>query len=230
MPGIVFKKVNRLPSNIITEFAKLPSSIISDAQGRNNTMDASIKPLRSDWKMIGSAITVKAMVGNNLGVHQALYLAKEGDIIVVDGNGFENIAMWGGIMTEIAVKRKLAGLVVDGSIRDVESAIELNFPIFSRSISPRGPHKGWGDDVNVPISCGGVPVLPGDIILGDSDGIVVVHKRFAVEVLKHSKERIEMEKRWTQELKDGKTTFEVIGLNKNVEFFSIREFDEAFDD
>lgn len=230
MPGIVFKKINRLPNQIINKFAKIPSSIISDAQGRNNTMEASIKPLKINWKIVGSAITVKAMVGNNLGVHQALYLAKEGDILVVDGNGFENIAMWGGILTEIAVKRKIAGLIIDGSIRDVDEALKLNFPIFCKGVSPRGPHKGWGDDVNVPISCGGVPVLPGDIIIGDADGVVVIHKRFAEDVLKSSKKKIEKEKKWIQELKEGKTTLETIGLNKNIEFFSIKEIDEAFDD
>jgi len=230
MPGIVFKKVNRLPNQIINEFANLDSSIISDAQGRNNTMDASIKPLKTNWKIVGSAITVKAMIGNNLGVHQALYLAEEGDVIVVDGNGFENIAMWGGIMTEIAVKRKIAGLIIDGSIRDIDEALKLNFPIFCKGVSPRGPHKGWGDDVNVPISCGSVPVLPGDIIIGDSDGVVVIHKRFAEDVLKRSKEKLEKEKKWIQEIKDGKTSLEAIGLDKNVEFFSIKEIDEAFDD
>ena len=230
MPGIVFKKVNRLPRNIIKEFGQIPTSIVSDAQGRNNTMDASIKPLKSDWKITGSAVTVKAMVGNNLGVHQALYIAQENDVIVVDGNGFENIAMWGGIMTEIAVKRKITGFIVDGAIRDVDTALKLNFPIFCKGITPRGPHKGWGDDINVPISCGGVPVLPGDIILGDAEGVVVVHKKFAEKVLKDSKERIEMEKRWNQDIKSGKTSLEAIGLKKNIEFYSVKEIDEAFDD
>ncbi len=230
MTGIVFRKINRLPIKILEGFAKLPTCIVSDAQGRNNTMDAPIKPLKSDWKISGSAITVKAMVGNNLGVHQALNCAKENDIIVVDGNGYENIALWGGIMTEIAVNKKIGGLIVDGSIRDVERALELDFPIFCKGVSPRGPHKGWGDDVNVPISCGGVAVLPGDLILGDSDGVVVIHKKFAESVLKLAKERTQLEKNWVQEIKNGKTTIEAIGLTKNVKFFSIREINEAFDD
>ena len=89
MPGIVYKKINRLSNKIIKEFANLSTSIISDAQGRNNTMNAAIKPLKNDWKITGPAITVKAMVGNNLGVHQALKYAKENDIIVIDGNSFE---------------------------------------------------------------------------------------------------------------------------------------------
>jgi len=230
MTGIVFKKINRVPDEILKGFTSIPTSIISDAQGRNNTMDASIKPLKSEWKIIGSAITVKTMVGNNLGVHQALNYAKENDIIVVDGNGYENIAMWGGIMTEIAVNKKIAGLIVDGSIRDIESALELDFPIFCKGVTPRGPHKGWGDDVNVPISCGNVPVLPGDIIVGDCDGIVVVHKKFAESVLKIAREKIQMERNWIEEIKNGKSSLEAIGLQKNVEFFSIKEIDEAFDD
>ena len=230
MPGIVFKKINRLSNEIIKEFANLPTSIVSDAQGRNNTMDAAIKPLKNNWKITGSAITVKAMVGNNLGVHQALNYAQEGDIIVVDGNNYNNIALWGGIMTEIAVEKKIGGLIVDGSIRDVDKALDHDFPIFCRGISPRGPHKGWGDDVNVPISCGGVPVLPGDIIIGDSDGVVVIHKKFVAFVLKRAKEKTLLEENWIQQIKNGKTTLEAIGLIKNIDFLSIKEIDKAFDD
>ncbi len=193
-------------------------------------MNSSIKPLKSGWRISGSAITVKAMVGNNLGVHQALYIASKGDIIVVDGKGFEDIALWGGIMTEIAVKREIAGIIIDGSIRDLDIALNFDFPIFCRNISPKGPHKGWGDDVNVPISCGGVPVLPGDIIVGDSDGIVVIHKKFAEDVLAISKKIVNGEKEWLDDIRKGKTSLEAIGLQKNVELFSIKEIDEAFDD
>lgn len=230
MTGFVFAKINRVEKEIIEDFKKIPISIVSDALGRNNTMHAAIKPLKKDWKIAGPAITVKAMVGNNLGTHQALYLAQEGDIIVIDGNGFENISLWGAIMSEVAQERKIQGIIIDGSIRDYKESIDFDIPIFCRNVTPRGPHKGWGDDINVPISCGGVPVLPGDLILADEDGIVVVHKKMASEILKIAQKKLVAEKEWISEVRKGKTTLEAIGLDKNVEFFKIKTRDEAFDD
>lgn len=230
MPGFVFTKINRVEKEIVEDFKNIPTSIVSDALGRNNTMHAAIKTLKKGWKIAGPAITVKAMVGNNLGAHQALYLAQEGDIIVIDGNGFEDISLWGAIMSEVAQERKIQGIIIDGSIRDYQESIDLDFPIFCRNVTPRGPHKGWRDDINVPISCGGVPVLPGDLILADEDGVVVVHKKMARETLKIAQKKLAAEKEWISEVRKGKTTLEAIGLDKNVEFFKTKTRDEAFDD
>ncbi|MDF1539490.1 MAG: RraA family protein [Candidatus Thorarchaeota archaeon] len=230
MPGNIYTKINRPSKEIIDLFKEIPTGIASDAQGRSNTMHAEIKGLKRDWRILGPAITVRCMAGNNLAIHQALYLAEPGDIIVVDGTGITTVSLWGTIMTEVARSRDLAGVVIDGSIRDFTESVDLNFPIFCRGVTPRGPHKGWSDDINVPISCGGVPVHPGDIILGDGDGVVVIPKGMAKDISEKAERQMKKEKAWLEEIRKGKTTLEAIGLQKNVDWLGVNKHEQAYDD
>jgi regulator of RNase E activity RraA len=172
----------RLDTALIDAFRGLASSNIADAMGRFGFMDPGIQS-RSGLPLCGLAVTVNARPADNLMVHKALQVAQPGDIVVVSTGGNITSAVFGELMCRTAVAAKLGGLVVDGPIRDVDGITTLGFPAYSRSISPGACDKDGPGEINVPISCGGTVVAAGDLIVGDRDGIAVVPRAHASEVL-----------------------------------------------
>lgn len=150
------------------------AAAVSDCLERGMAMDGGIKPLDAAMRLVGQARTVRCMVGDNSALHAALTLCRPGEILVVDAGGFLGTAVWGGLMTEAARRKDIAGIIVDGAVRDSAEIIALAFPCFARGAVPAGPHKGFGGAIDVPISCGGVAVHPGDLIIADGDGVTVV--------------------------------------------------------
>ena len=223
MPGVINKTVKRSSKEVIDGFKGIPTTIISDAMNRMNCMIAEIKPLVSDIHTVGSAVTIQAMVGCNIMSHKAIYVAEPGDMIVFDARGHKNTSVWGFLQTKACVIRKLAGVVIDGTIRDSKEIRESRFPVFCRGVTPAGPHKGWGDSINIGIQCGGVSVNPGDIVVGDDDGVVVVPCEKAEEVLKESRNRLQIEKEWFEKLEKGISTMEILGLDKKIAELGVRE-------
>jgi 4-hydroxy-4-methyl-2-oxoglutarate aldolase len=154
--------------------ASLPTAALSDAQTGLTTMHPAIRNRTPGLKLAGPAVTVQCLVGSIITVHQALAAAEPGSVLVVDGLGDHVSALFGELMGRDARAARLAGIIVDGAIRDVAGLGELGFPTFSRWVTPRvGTNRRLGR-INVPISCGGIPVTPGDWVVGDDDGVVVV--------------------------------------------------------
>jgi 4-hydroxy-4-methyl-2-oxoglutarate aldolase len=176
--------------NIIKEFLSVPTTCISDAMDGLNNFHPSIKPLKEAYKVAGRAFTVKIPVGENLSVLEAISKAKPGDILVVDAKGDQYRAVAGDFVLGMAQTLGIGGLVVDGVIRDIVGVKELNFPVFSRGTTVAASGKTGLGEVNVPISCGGVPVIPGDIIVGDADGVVVIPQALEQEILLKSIEKM----------------------------------------
>jgi regulator of RNase E activity RraA len=172
----------RLGGDVLARFKGLASSNIADAMGRFGFMDPGIRS-RSGLPLHGLAITVNARPADNLMVHKALQLAEPGDIVVVSTGGNVTSAVFGELMCHTAVARRLGGIVVDGAIRDVDGITRLGFPAFSRSVCPGGCDKDGPGEINVAVSCGGTVVAPGDVIVGDLDGLAVVPRAHAEEVL-----------------------------------------------
>jgi regulator of RNase E activity RraA len=172
----------RLDPSLVGAFRGLASSNVADALGRFGFMDPGMQS-RSGLPLCGLAITVNARPGDNLMVHKALQLAEPGDVVVVSTNGNTTSAVFGELMCRTASARGLGGLVVDGAIRDVEGITALGFPAFSRTVTPGGCDKDGPGEINVAVSCGGAVVHPGDIVIGDRDGIAVVPRADAAEVL-----------------------------------------------
>lgn len=197
---------------------------------RSQYMAAGIKCLLSETHIAGQAITIDNMVGNNLMSHMALGIAQPGDVIVIDAKGHLDTSVWGGIQTISAKKNGLAGVVIDGTVRDRKEIVGLGFPVFCRGVTGKGAHKGWADNINVPISCGGVPVLPGDLILGDDDGVAVIPFDQAEAVLATSRKRMEEEKEWIRGIEAGQSTLEAINLRKNIDFLKIETYNHAWND
>ena len=175
--------VPRPPAELVARFREHASSNLADAMGRFHFMDFGIRP-RSGLPLCGVAVTVDARPGDNLMVHKALEVAQAGDIVVVNTNGNTTSAVFGELMCRTAVGAKLGGIVVDGAIRDVEAITTLGFPAFSRAVCAGGCDKDGPGEVNSPIACGNTVVMPGDIVVGDEDGVVIVPREEAEEVLR----------------------------------------------
>lgn len=204
-PGFtVIKVIERPDPSLIVQFAGLVAANISDVQGRQNTLDARIKPIYQPMpRLCGPAITVKTRPGDNLVPFKAIEVAQPGDVIVIAGAYDPNYTVWGGIMSAMAKSKGIAGVVTDGLVRDVEQTQEVGFPVFATGLTPCGPTKDGVGQLNLPISCGGVVVFPGDIVVGDGDGVVVVRRAEAAEVLQRTHARVALEQSWLERIARG---------------------------
>lgn len=172
----------RPEAELVRKFCDFASANLADAMGRFHFMDPGVRS-RTGLPLCGIAVTVMVRPGDNLMVHKAMEIAQPGDIVVVSTNGNTTNAVFGELMGHSAVASKLGGLVVDGAVRDVEELIALRFSVFSRSVSAGGCDKDGPGEINVPIACGNTVVTPGDIVVGDSQGVVVIPQQDAVDVL-----------------------------------------------
>ncbi|WDL97742.1 RraA family protein [Alicyclobacillus sp. ALC3] len=189
------------------------TATLHEASGQQGALPSQIKPLNPTWKLLGRALSVVTSGGDNLWLHKALATAKPGTILVVDTGGVFEHGYWGDIMTHAAMARGLAGLVIDGCVRDGEVLSGLEFPVFARGLCIRGTAKdphGSGVIGN-PICIGDVPVQSGDWVVGDRDGVVVIPNGNIEATLQraHERERHEMEVR--ERLKQGHTTMDIYG-------------------
>ena len=178
----VITSSTRPEAELVRKFCDFASANLADAMGRFHFMDPGVRS-RTGVPLCGVAVTVMARPGDNLMVHKAMEIAQPGDIVVVSTNGNTTNAVFGELMGHSAVASGLGGLVVDGAIRDVEELIALRFPVFSRSVSAGGCDKDGPGEINVPIACGNTVVTPGDIVVGDSQGVVVIPQQDAADVL-----------------------------------------------
>ena len=193
----------------------LPTAVISDSMNRLQAMDAGIRSLAPGRRLCGPAFTVQSVEACNQAAHEALGLVQRGDVLVIAARGGTMAAVWGHLMTVAARNAGLAGVVIDGCVRDAADNAKDPLPIFSRGTCPAGPHKGWPGNLNVPVACGGVAVLPGDLVIGDDDGVVVIPAKRIVEVLDGAEARAEAEKRWFEQVEQGASTAEAIGLSRD---------------
>lgn len=181
--GLRIKKtVNRPSKELVASFAGLPAANIGDMMNRTFCMNAKIRPINAA-PLLGPAFTVKVRPGDNLLLHKALDMAQPGDILVVDAQGDMNNSIMGELMVLWAIKRNLGGFVIDGAIRDIGTLKNMDIPIYAAGITPAGPYKDGPGEINFPVCCGGVVVNPGDILVGDEDGIVVIRPEDAPELL-----------------------------------------------
>jgi regulator of RNase E activity RraA len=181
----------------VEQFKKIPASNIADVMERSSAMNPRIKLVSSPKEQIiaGPAYTVKARAGDNLLLHAALNYCNEGDVIVVSNEEEETRSLIGEIMMAYLMHtKKVAGIIIDGPIRDINEIKHWNFPVYCTGTTPGGPYKEGPGEINVPISCGGISVNPGDIIVGDPDGVIVIPRNDAKVVLIDAKKFQENDK------------------------------------
>ena len=193
---VLIRHIKKPKPEIIAAFRKLPVANIADAIGKpcSNTMDSEIKPVLSDLIIAGPAVTVKERPDCNLMSHAAFDLAEKGDVIVIDAGGYTSTAVGGFLMVRKLISKKVEAVIVDGAWRDKTEIIEKSFPVFARGWQPGGPHKNQPGSVNIPVTCGGVIVNPGDIVVGDDDGVVVIPREQAETILEAAQAIHEREK------------------------------------
>jgi RraA family protein len=188
---------------LIEAFRNAPTSVISDNLARLPGA-VGLRPFHRAGRLVGTAFTVRTRPGDNLAIHRALELVGPGDVIVVDGGGDETRALVGEIMKTIAEHRGAAGYVIDGAIRDVASFAAGDFPCFARAAIHRGPYKNGPGEINVPVCIGGSVVAPGDIVVGDEDGVVSFSQSAAPALLEAVKAQIAREEETIISIREGR--------------------------
>lgn len=189
----VYTEIERPSEELIKAFADHAAATVYEASGRNGSVHPSIKPIAKGLRLLGPAVTVNCRANDNLMLHKAIQIARPGDVLVATTEGYYDAGYFGDLMAGSAKAKGIAGLAIEGSIRDSEEIIEMGFPIFSRGICIRGTNKAVLGKVNHPIIFGEVLVNPGDLVLGDDDGIVIVPREKMESVLEASRARVEKE-------------------------------------
>jgi 4-hydroxy-4-methyl-2-oxoglutarate aldolase len=209
------KDIIRVFPALVAEASSLSAATLHEAAGRTGVMPTDIKPLRDDWTLCGPVYTVQSPGGDNLWLHRAIYAANPGDILVVHTSGVHDFGYWGEVMATAAIARGLAGLVIDGGVRDVRLLREMLFPVFSRGITIRGTGKDFGARgwLGAPTMFEGLVVNSGDLLFGDCDGVVVIPRERVRETIDASVAREQKEAAIMERLKKGETTLDLFGLN-----------------
>jgi len=215
--GTIVAQIDRPSRAIIERIAVRSTSTLVECMGKKGQMCYAIKPIDSGMKVCGPAVTVDCPVGDNLTLHKAIEIAGKGDVLAVNAKGYKDAGgMWGEIMTIAAQVRGIAGIVIDGAVRDTRAIRELRFPTFASSVSPGGTVKESLGNINTSIVCGGVAVNPGDIVVGDADGVVVIPSRITDDILSKAQERDESEISVKKRLRAGETTMQIYGFDRLV--------------
>ena len=204
-PDIV-KDFPRVAPDLVAQAARFQPAIFSDIHGRRGALHGRIQALRPRMKVAGPAFTVEVRPGDNLMIHAAMALAKPGDVLVIDGKGDQTSALMGTIMMTACRQLGLAGVVVDGAVRDSLEIDEMDYPVFSVGTNPNGPTKNNGGRIGHPISIGGVTVHPGDFVIGDGDGVVVVEREALADLLPLAEHKVQAEAKRIAQIKEGNTS------------------------
>jgi len=204
VPDII-RDFDRVPANVVKEASSFQPAILADVAGRRGAMHGRIKALRPNMKVAGTAFTVEVRPGDNLMIHAAMAMAKPGDVLVIDGKGDQTAALMGTIMMTACKKLGIAGLVIDGAARDSLEIEEMDFPVFSVGTNPNGPTKMVPGRIGHPVSVGGVIVNPGDFVIGDADGVVVVEREKVEGLLPSAAKKVKDEAARIEAIKGGDT-------------------------
>lgn len=192
---------------------RFSTALISDCMDRFGTLSPEVR-LLSGRRLAGPAFPVEIMEGESGTLHRAVLRAPAGSVLVVEGQGLRTRAVWGEILTAAALGRGIAGLVLNGMVRDLEAIRERDFPLFAIGTSPAGPHKGWDGRIGDPVACAGVVVHAGDVVVGDRDGVVIVPQSHAPEIEKLVTDRMQLEEEWLARVDKGESTLEVLGIGE----------------
>jgi len=200
----LIRHIDRLDPDLIAQLGTFASSILADVAGRRGALSGRIAPLSPTMRVAGSAVTVEVRPGDNLMIHVALAIAQPGDVIVVDGKGDLNSALMGEIMCQQAAALGIAGVVIDGAVRDSQAICELGFPMYAAGLNPNGPTKCVPGRVNHPVSVGGVTINPGDVVVGDADGITIIERAKAASLIPLAHDKVAAETKRIADIKSRK--------------------------
>jgi len=221
--NVIVRDFVRPDPQVIKGFEGIPTGVISDAMGRTGSMAAEIKPVWPRARLVGPALTVRTFPADNLMIHKAVTLATKGDVLVVNAGGYKDTAVFGDLLGYSCKVHGIAGVVIDGASRDAEGMAAIGFPVFARAVLPMGPFKDSPGSINVPVSCGGAAVRPGDIIVADADGVVVVPSEEAAAVLSKAQGASAKEEQMRERLAKGEYIYDILGLGEALKGLGVVE-------
>jgi len=199
----VLKRQQQVSADLVERYKTVPVANISDSMNRITAAGARLRPMHRQGVLVGPALTVKTRPGDNLMLHYALDIAVAGDVIVVDAGGDLSNALIGEMMLAYAQKKHLGGIVINGAIRDASSIRASDFPLFAAGITHRGPYKDGPGEINVPIAIDGMVIEPGDLVIGDDDGLLCVPFAHAEAILDKAVAKHRAEAQQLQDIADG---------------------------
>lgn len=226
MKPTVVRNVNRAEAGAVKTLGELGVATVHEAQGRTGLMRPFMRPIYPAAKAAGTAITISCHPGDNIMIHAAIEFCKQGDILVVTTTSESTDGMFGELLAESARAHGVVGLIIDAGVRDVRDLTEMQFPVWSKAVSAQGTVKASPGSVNVPVVCAGTIVRPGDAIVADADGVVVVKRENAAEVSRLAGERFAKEQKTRERLKAGELGVEFYGLRAKLAEMGVRYVDE----
>lgn len=185
----ILERRKKVALDIAKEFLTLPVANVSDSMWRLTAGGSRLRPMHKSGQMAGPALTVKSRPGDNLMLHKAIDMAEPGDIIVCDAGGDLTNSLMGELMLAHAIKRGVGGFVLDGAVRDVEAFLDVNLPVFAAGVSHRGPYKDGPGEINVSVAIDGMVIEPGDLVIGDWDGVLSIPLDDVDSILKKTNEK-----------------------------------------
>lgn len=201
--NLINRNIERVSALSVSQAAAFQAAILADVAGRRGTLHGRVKPLSPQMKVAGPAITVEVRPGDNLAIHAALAIAQPGDVLVVDGKGDISCALLGEIMATQAEASGIAGIIIDGAVRDADALAQGSYPVFAAGLNPSGPTKSIPGRVNHPVSVAGASIEPGDLVVGDADGVVVIAKQDVERIIALAAKKLDAETRRIAGIKQG---------------------------
>ena len=222
--GVVVRNVPRVDADVLAELGAAGVATVHEA-GAAGLFDPGIRPIQAGTRIAGSAVTVSCAPGDNIMIHAAVEVIEPGDILVVATTAPSTNGMFGELLATSVIARGCAGVVVDAGVRDISDLRRLGLPVWSRAIHASGTVKASPGSVNVPIVCGGATVDPGDVVVADDDGVVVVERERTAQVLQAARERLERETEVRARLAAGELGVDFYGFRERLEGMGVRWVD-----
>ncbi len=229
MKPVVVRNIQRADSNAIGTFEALGAATVHEALGRSGLMKPYLRPIYPGAQIAGPAVTVLAQPGDNWMLHVAIEQCQPGDIVVVGCTADNTDGMFGELLATSMRARGVKGLIIDAGCRDVKALHDMDFPVWSKAISAKGTVKATVGAVNVPVVCAGVNVEPGDAIVADDDGVVVVPKKYCVETAQKAQKRFDDEDGKRQRLASGELGLDMYKMREALEKAGLRYVDKPED-
>jgi 4-hydroxy-4-methyl-2-oxoglutarate aldolase len=234
LKSVIYRRIPRPDPELVARAAKFGVADLHEGlgeiAGRMGLMSPAMRPLAPGQKLCGPAVTAWNFPGDNLAIHAALWVAEAGDVLVLTNGGGAQGALWGDVACTYAQHKGLAGTVVHGAMRDCDAIRDLGYPVWSTAVSVEHPKKRGPAAVNVPVVADGVSIEPGDLVVGDTDGVLVIPRALIEQTVARAEARAAAEVQFRRRIAEGEVLFEILGMDRIVSDLGIEIRDCTFDD